>query len=115
MFTFSPSLRIFLAVVPVDMRKSFNGLFSETTERLSEDPRSGAIFLFTNKRRDRVKILYWDGTGLWVLAKRLEKGRFWWPRSVEGKGRIRLEPEALHLLLSGIDLKHGQMRAWYER
>ena len=76
---FSFPNRTKLAVKPVDMRKSFNGLWSEASEQLKEDPFSGALFVFTNKRRDRIKVLYWDGSGVWICAKRLEKGRFTWP------------------------------------
>ncbi len=66
---------IYLAVEPVDMRKQYNGLWALAVEKLREDPRSGAVFVFGNKDRDRIKLLYWDGTGVWVMAKRLGKGR----------------------------------------
>ncbi len=107
--------KIFVAVEPVDMRKQFNGLWSLASEKLEEDPRCGAMFVFTNKDRDRLKILYWDGTGMWVLAKRLEKGRFSWPRSPRGHAKLSLTPEALSMLIGGIDLKEGMNKAWYER
>jgi transposase len=74
MLSFSGSLKVFVAVEPCDMRRSFNGLHDAVSTRLKEDPRSGSIYAFTNKRRTLLKILYWDGSGLWVLAKRLEKG-----------------------------------------
>jgi len=70
MLSFPGSLKIYLAVEPCDMRKSFNGLYVLAEEQLKIDPRCGAIFVFTNKRRNRIKLLYWDGTGLWVMAKR---------------------------------------------
>jgi transposase len=113
--SFSSAVRIYLAVEPVDMRKSFDGLYAVASERLKEDPLRGGLFVFSNKRRNRLKILFWDGTGLWVLAKRLEKGAFSWPRSVQGGGKLRLKGEALSMLLGGIDLKEGMSKAWYER
>lgn len=70
MLSFSGSLKVFVALEPADMRKGFNGLHGLITEKLREDPRSGALFVFTNRRRTRLKILCWDGTGLWVLTKR---------------------------------------------
>lgn len=114
MLTFASGQRIFLAVEPVDMRKQFNGLWALAAERLREDPFAGAMFVFTNKDRDRLKILFWDGSGVWVLAKRLEKGRFSWPPA-SGSTKLDLEPAALTMLLSGIDLKDGCKKAWYQR
>lgn len=114
MLTFAPGQRIYLAVEPVDMRKQFNGLWALACEKLQEDPFQGAYFVFTNKDKDRLKILFWDGTGVWVLAKRLEKGRLSWPRS-SGAAKIYLEPAALTMLLAGIDLRDGCKKAWYER
>lgn len=76
MLSFSGSLKIFVALAPCDMRKSFNGLYAAVSEKLQADPLSGALYLFTNKKRTHLKILYWDGSGLWILAKRLEKGTF---------------------------------------
>ncbi len=114
MLNFAATQRIYLAVEPVDMRKQFNGLWALASEKLREDPFNGSLFVFTNKGRDRLKILYWDGSGVWVLAKRLEKGRFSWPQA-SGPAKIHLEPAALTMLLSGIDLKDGCKKAWYER
>ncbi len=116
MLSFSGSLKVFVALEPCDMRKSFNGLHAAVHDRLSEDPLSGALFLFCNKNRNLMKILYWDGSGLWVLAKRLEKGTFNWPKSASGKtDKIALTPQALAMLTDGIDLKDGMTRAWYEK
>jgi transposase len=114
MLAFPAGLRVYLAVEPVDMRKHFNGLWAYAVEKLREDPRSGAVFVFTNKDKNRVKLLYWDGTGVWVMAKRLERGRYSWPIGSD-KTRLTLAPEALTMLLAGIDLKEGCQKAWYER
>lgn len=116
MLSFSGGLKVFVAVEPCDLRKSFNGLEALVTERMGEDPRAGALFVFTNRTRTRLKILYWDGTGLWVAVKRLEKGTFAWPKSVEsGAVKLRLAPEALAMLTDGIDLRGARMRPWYDR
>lgn len=114
MLTFPSALRIYLAVEPVDMRQQFNGLWAQAEQKLHENPRSGAVFVFTNKDRTRLKLLYWDGTGVWIFAKRLEKGRFSWPLGSHAT-KLALTPPALTMLLSGIDLKDGCQKAWYER
>ena len=115
MFAFPASLKVFVALDPVDMRKQFNSLWALALEKLQEDPFAGALFVFGNKDRDRLKILYWDGTGAWVRAKRLEKGKFSWPHSASGQTKLSLTPEALSMLVSGIELKDGLRKAWYER
>ncbi len=116
MLSFSGSLKVFVALDPCDMRKGFNGLHAIVTERMNEDPRQGALFVFSNRRRTRLKILYWDTTGLWILTKRLEQGTFSWPKSVEGQAaKLRLTPEALAMLTDGVDLHGAKMRPWYER
>ena len=91
MLSLPASSRVFLALEPCDMRKSFNGLYAVAQHRLGEDPREGALFLFTNKRRNRLKILYFDGSGLWVLSKRLEAGASSWPVVFPG-ARIPFHP-----------------------
>ena len=115
MLAFPHSVRIFVAVVPVDMRKQYDGLWAAAQQQLSEDPKNGAVFVFTNKERTRLKLLYWDGTGVWVLAKRLEQGRFSWPQPSQAGAKLSLAPEALALLVGGIDLKGATLKAWYER
>lgn len=116
MLSFTGGLKVYLSLEPADMRKSFNGLSGLVQEHLKANPYDGALYLFTNKRRNRLKILFWDGTGLWVAAKRLEEGRFTWPKpSQSGQRKLSLTPEALALLTDGIDLKGAKMRPWYER
>ena len=115
MLAFPAAIKIYVAVEPVDMRKQFNGLWSAAQEKLHEDPKSGAVFVFTNRERTRLKLLYWDGTGVWVLAKRLEQGRFSWPAPSEKRAKLALAPEALALLIGGVELKHGSLKPWYER
>lgn len=115
MIAFPAAIRIYVAVRPVDMRKSFNGLWSAVSELLREDPKSGAVYCFVNKDRTRVKLLYWDGTGVWVLAKRLEQGRFSWTAADDDRTKIALAPEALSMLVNGVDLKQGTLKPWYER
>lgn len=115
MLAFPAAIRIFVAVQPVDMRKQFNGLWAAAQEQLHEDPKNGAVFAFINKARTRLKLLYWDGTGVWVLAKRLERGRFSWPAPSADRTKLALAPEALALLVGGVELRHGSLKAWYER
>ena len=109
MLSLSPATRVFVGLEPVDMRKSFNGLYARVQGNLQQDPLSGHLFVFTNRNRTRLKILFWDGSGLWVCAKRLEKGTFGWPK---GEGPTRcLRTEELSLLLHGLE---GQPRPhWY--
>ena len=116
MLNFTGSLKVFVALEPCDMRKGFNGLHAMVTERLGEDPRTGSLFVFSNRRHSRLKILYWDGSGLWILSKRLERGTFSWPKSAEPKAaKLRLTPEALALLMDGVDMRGAKLRPWYER
>ena len=115
MLSFHAHLKVFVATAPCDLRMYFNGLWAAATERLGEDPKSGALFVFGNRRRNRIKILYFDGTGVCVLAKRLEEGTFHWPQSAgEPNAKLRLSPSALQLLLDGVELKAAGRRAWYE-
>ena len=116
MLSFSGSLKVFVTLEACDLRKSFNGLHTLVTERLQEDPRAGALFVFTNRRRTRLKMLCWDGTGLWVLTKRLEQGTFSWPKHLaQGQNKLSLAPQALAMLTDGVDLRGGKLRPWYER
>jgi transposase len=103
-----PAVRIFVATQPSDMRRSFDGLAALTRDFLGEDPLSGHLFCFRNKRGDRVKVLYWDRSGLCVWAKRLEKGVFCFPQA-EG-ARVEIEAADLMLILEGIDLAGAERR-----
>jgi transposase len=94
------------------MRKGFEGM---ARDRLLCDPLSGHVFLFANAQRNRLKLLFWDGSGLWVCAKRLEKGRFHWPETSGEETKVVLSHEELTLLLGGIDLSGTRRRQWYQR
>lgn len=116
MLSFSGSLRVWVALEPCDMRKGFNGLEALVSQTLEKDVKSGALFIFTNRRRTRLKVLYWDGSGLWVLAKRLEAGRFSWPEASEaGQVRLCLRPEAFAMLCDGVQMSGAKFLPWYER
>ena len=108
MIPVGPATRVFLAVGPTDLRKGFEGLSDLVRHHLKEDPLSG---------NTRVKLLYWDGSGTWILAKRLAKGRFSWPRLEEppAVAALRILAEELTLLLSGIDLEKTRSRAWWRK
>ena len=105
--------RIFVATGATDMRLSFNGLYALVVGLLKEDPQSGHLFLFANKRRDRMKILFFDNFSLWVCARRMEKGQLHWPSSSDG--RVQLTREEFALLIGGIDLGITTKRKWYRR
>jgi len=111
MLNLSPATRVFVATAPVDLRGSFNALAGLVQTHLRADPLSGHLFVFTNRRRNRVKILFWDGSGLWVCAKRLEKGRFTWPRIESDVAHLR--GEELVVMLAGLEV--GEKPGWYRR
>ena len=92
MFGIGLATKVYVAVGATDMRKGFEGLHGLVRERLGVDPLSGHLFLFANARRTRLKVLVWDGSGLWVCAKRLEKGRFRWPSASGRAGVCGVEP-----------------------
>ena len=105
--------KVFLCLTPADMRKSFDGLSAWASTSLALDPLSGHLFVFVNKRRDRVKVLYWDRDGLAVWAKRLERGTFRIP--VAGADRVEMTTAELAALLAGIDLNTARRRVRYSR
>jgi transposase len=107
----SSATRVLVATVPVDLRGSFNRLYSLVVEQLKENPLSGHLFVFTNRRHNRLKVLYWDGSGLWVCAKRLERGRFTWP--VSDCGQVNLRGEEFSALIHGLEVR--AKAGWYRR
>lgn len=115
MFGLGAATRIYLAVGATDMRKGFNGLYGLVRDRLQEEPLSGHVFLFCNAPRNRLKLLFWDGSGLWVCAKKLEKGTFRWPEVSGEQRKVQLRHEELTLLVGGIDLRQAERRRWYRR
>jgi transposase len=109
MIAIPPGVRIYLAMGRTDMRKGFDGLSMLAQEVLKQEPFSGHLFVFRGKRGDLVKVLYWDGQGFCLFAKRLEKGRFVWP--ITKQGSVTLTPAQLSMLLEGIDWRTPQ-RTW---
>ena len=97
------------------MRKNFNGLYGLVRDHLGCDPESGHVFVFTNARRNRLKLLVYDGSGLWVCGKKLDGGRFRWPDAGSTVKKIVLSSEELALLLGGIDLAQTRPRKWYRK
>ena len=115
MFGLGLATKIYIAVEGVDMRKGFDGLYGLVRDRLGQDPLSGHLFLFTNRTRSRLKALVWDGSGLWVCAKRLVKGRFRWPAAPDGCAVV-LRPEELAMLVNGLDMAEARPRQnWLRR
>jgi transposase len=101
MLRLASETRIYMAIAPVDMRRSFDGLCATVTEVLGSNPLAGHLFLFRGKRADRVKALYWDRNGLAIWYKRLEKGKYKWP--ARDVASVEISAQELALLLDGID------------
>ena len=106
MINFPPTVRIFLAIQPADMRRGFDGLAALTTQVIGQDPLSGHLFVFRNRRGDRLKILYWDRDGLAIWAKRLERGAFRFPNPTGD--RLEVTPAEMAAILEGIDLSRAR-------
>jgi transposase len=115
MFGIGPATRIYLAAGATDMRKGFDGLYGLVRDRLMCEPQSGHLFLFCNARRNRLKVLVWDGSGLWICSKKLAKGCFSWTPSGDAQGKVVLSHEELSLLLGGIDLTQTKSKRWYRK
>lgn len=111
MLTLSSRVEIHVALAPADMRCGFDGLSARVRSVLELDPLSGHLFVFHNRRRDRIKILFWDGDGFWLWYKRLEKGTFRFPRGEESA--LRVGPAELGMILGGLDLRQARRRERY--
>src|SRR5207245_10730831 len=101
MFGLGLATKIYVAVEAVDMRKGFDGLYGLVRDQLGQDPLSGHLFLFSNRTRTRLKALVWDGSGVWVCAKRLEKGRCRWPSASDKQRSVTMRAEELAIMVSG--------------
>ena len=106
--------RVFLATGPTDMRRGFDGLCELVRQRIQGDPLTGHWFIFCNRRRNRLKILFFDGSGLWLCQKRLERGVYSWPDDESGSS-VTFTREELTLLLGGIELERVRSRNWWRR
>jgi transposase len=115
MINFVPELRIYLYRGPVDMRKSYDGLYGVVSRDYQRDVRDGGLFLFLNRRRDRIKLFYWDRDGLAIWMKRLEAGRFQMPSASDDATHVVLDVTELNMLLTGIELIGIKKRKRYVR
>ena len=113
MLSFAPSVRIYLHARPIDMRKSFDGLFGIVKNEFEMDVRNGGLFMFINLRRNRVKLMYWDTDGLVIWMKRLERGSLQHPQPEADAKHVVMDATELNLLLSGIELSSVKRRKRY--
>jgi len=116
MIALPPQIRVFLYRLPTDMRKSFNGLVALTESALKQDPLSGSFFVFLNRRRDRIKILYWGQTGFCIWYQQLQKGTYQLPAAdvLEELETIEVTRSQLSLILDGIDLSSARQRMRFQ-
>jgi transposase len=114
MISIASSTRIFVATSPTDMRKGFNGLQGLVSDALGQDPLSGHLFLFVNRRRDKLKVLYWDGDGLAIWYRRLEQGTFQMPTITGDKTAAEINREDLIMLIRGLDYEQVQRRKRFQ-
>jgi len=115
MISLPASVRVYLSTAPTDMRKSFDGLFALVQQVFHRDPLDGHLFLFLNRRRDRVKILWWDRDGLALYYKRLEAGTYQLPVVAEDGEGAEIDATQLAILLNGVDVKSAKRRKRYSR
>ena len=113
MLTLAPQMRIYMHVAPTDMRKSFDGLCALVRSVFKADPLDGSLFLFLNRRRDRIKLLYWDRDGLVLIYKRLEKGTFEAIGSADGQPSVEIDATQLAMLLAGVAIGSAKRRKRY--
>ena len=111
MLTLPSSVRIYMAIEPVDLRRGFDGLAAATRQIIREDPLSGHLFCFVNRRRNRLKVLIWQPSGFLLLFKRLEVGTFKLPHiPAPGQRHLEMDPTDLALMMEGIDLRGARRR-----
>ncbi|MDZ7366876.1 MAG: IS66 family insertion sequence element accessory protein TnpB [candidate division KSB1 bacterium] len=115
MFPITAHFKFYLYAQATDMRKSFDGLSGVVTSALGRDPASGDVYVFVNRRRDRMKLLVWDRTGFWIFYKRLEQGTFQLPPLALAQPALELPYDELLLILEGIDLTSIKRRPRYQR
>lgn len=115
MLSITAGTQIYLAAEATDMRKGFDALYGLVTSQLHKDPLSGHLFLFVNRRRDKLKILYWDGDGLAIWYRRLEQGTYQLPKLSADQKSLEIRSEELTMLLRGIDLSSVQRRKRYSK
>lgn len=111
MLNLGPGMKVFLVAGPTDMRKSFDTLAAVVRDTINDDPLSGHLFVFCNRRRDRLKALIWEDSGFWLMAKRLEQGTFSWPD--QSKIKVNYSAAELSALLAGLELS-GRRRKRYK-
>ena len=115
MLSIPANVRIYFCTIPTDMRKSFDGLHTLVVQVFGRDPVEGHLFLFVNRRGDRLKMLWWDGDGLAIFYKRLESGTYQMPMPPDGAEGIEIDAAHLAMLLTGIDVQSARRRKRYAR
>jgi len=113
--SFPPAVRIWLCVQPTDLRKSFDSLAELVRQHLEANPLSGHVFVFRNRRSDRVKLLYWDEDGYVIIYKRLEAGTFRFPEAAAQQASVTLRAAELAMLLDGVDWQNVRRSRRYQR
>ena len=115
MLSFPPAVRIWLCTQPTDLRKSFDSLAELVRQQLQDDPLSGHVFVFRNRRSDRVKLLYWDEDGYVIVYKRLEAGSFRFPAAAANQAGVSMRAADLAMLLDGVDWQNVRRSRRYQR